>query len=405
MGKKFHVNDENRVLECDASVRECKFDHYDTWEQANEAVAASQGHSVIASASRTVPAEGDSVSQQHSELSNNPSYSFTGPYSCSAGGISGAGQFVDIDGRRFRRGDLEDPRNRFMLVNGRCGDLARAIITMDPSRKPAFVVYDMDQKTFDWNYKNGDSDDSRSAIMHVVIQGKRPGEYLDAYGCQTEESIKQFYPDAHILRSDVALDDYHTGVPTEDLREFAESALKMERDRQSYSYNDFPPENYFTSQNPVVLHQQEAHYIKNRHYFSVHVPESALSERLAAWRDYVGHDNADRMEQAKAQRDGSRKFHVTAFTYKDLRKLGRRGVERVYDVLSDTRLDLKLEGVGTINNPDSNKETWFVKAACPELNKVRSNLGLEDKDFHVTIGFTGGDVFNRHKGYDTLVIE
>ena len=241
--------------------------------------------------------------------------------------------------------------------------------------------------------------------MHVVIQGKRPGEYLDAYGCQTEESIKQFYPDAHILHSDVALDDYHTGVPVDDLREFAESALKMERDRQSYSYNDFPPENYFTSQNPVVLHQQEAHYIKNRHYFSVHVPESALSERLAAWRDYVGHDNADRMEQAKAQRDGSRKFHVTAFTYKDLRKLGRRGVERVYDVLSDTRLDLKLEGVGTINDPDSNKETWFVKAACPELNKVRSNLGLEDKDFHVTIGFTGGDVFNRHKGYDTLVIE
>jgi hypothetical protein len=401
MGKKFHVNDENRVLECDASVRECKFDHYDTWEQANEAVASSQGHSVIASASRTVPAEDNLVLEQQ----NTPSYSFTGPYSYSRGGISGAGQFVDIDGRRFRRGDLEDPRNRFMLVNGRCGDLARAIIAVDPSREPAFVVYDMDQKTFDYNYQHGDSDDSRSAIMHVVIQGERSGEYLDAYGCQTEESIKQFYPDAHILRSDVALDDYHTGVPTEDLREFAESALKMERDRQSYSYNDFTPENYFTSQNPVVLHQQEAHYIKNRHYFSVHVPESALSERLAAWRDYVGHDNADRMEQAKAQRDGSRKFHVTAFTYKDLRKLGRRGVERVYDVLSDTRLDLKLEGVGTINDPDSNKETWFVKAACPELNKVRSNLGLEDKDFHVTIGFTGGDVFNRHKGYDTLVIE
>ena len=99
MGKKFHVNDENRVLECDASVRECKFDHYDTWEQANEAVAASQGHSVIASASRTVPAEDNLVLEQQ----NTPSYSFTGPYSCSDGGISGAGQFVDIDGRRFRR--------------------------------------------------------------------------------------------------------------------------------------------------------------------------------------------------------------------------------------------------------------------------------------------------------------
>ena len=111
------------------------------------------------------------------------------------------------------------------------------------------------------------------------------------------------------------------------------------------------------------------------------------------------------MEQAKAQRDGAKKFHVTAFTYKDLRKLGRHGVGRVYDALSDTRLDLKLEGVGTINDSDSNKETWFVKAACPELNRVRNDLGLEDKDFHVTIGFTGGDVFNRYKGYDTLVIE
>ena len=405
MGKKFHVNDENRVLECDASIRECKFDHYDTWEQANEAVAASQGHSVIASASRTVPEEDGSVLNKHSESHAIPSYSFTGPYSCSSGGISNAGQFVDIDGRRFRRGDLEDPRNRFMLVNGRCGDLARAIITVDPSRKPAFVVYDMDQKTFDWNYRHGDSDDSRSAIMHVVVQGERPGEYLDAYGCQTEESIKQFYPDAHILRSDVALDDYHTGVPAKDLREFAESALRMERDYQSFSYNDFPPENYFTSQSSVVLHQQEAHYIKDRHYFSVHVPEYALSERLAAWRDYVGHDNADKMEQAKVQRDGTRKFHVTVFTYKDLRKLGKGGVRKVYEVLSDTRLDLKLEGVGTINDPDSNKETWFIKAACPELNSIRSNLGLEDKDFHVTIGFTGGDVFNRYKGYDTLVIE
>jgi hypothetical protein len=404
MGKKFHVNDENRVLECDASVRECKFDHYDTWEQANEAVAASQGHSVIASASRTVPTEDNSVPQQL-ESSNVPSYSFNGPYSYSNGGISGAGQFVAIDGRRFRRGDLEDPRNRFMLVNGRCGDLARAIIAVDPSREPAFVVYDIDQKTFDWNYQHGDSDASRSAIMHVVIQGERPGEYLDAYGCQSEESIKQFYPDAHILESDVALDDYHTGVPAEDLREFAESAIRMEKDHQSYSYTDFPTENYFTSQKPVVLHQQEAHYNKDRHYFSVHVPESALSERLAAWREYVGQDNADRMEQAKAQRDGAKKFHVTAFTYKDLRKLGRGGVGRVYEALSDARLDLKLEGIGTINDPDSNKETWFVKAACPELNRVRSNLRLEDKDFHVTIGFTGGDVFNRYKGYDTLVIE
>ena len=62
------------------------------------------------------------------------------------GGISGAGRFVDVPTSlwgtmRMRDGDLNDPRNRYALANGLCGDLAAAIIRKDPTRRPVFVTH------------------------------------------------------------------------------------------------------------------------------------------------------------------------------------------------------------------------------------------------------------------------
>ena len=66
-------------------------------------------------------------------------------------------------------------------------------------------------------------------------------------------------------------------------------------------------------------------------------------------------------------------------------------------------LALKLLGLGEVKKDD--KATYFVVAQSMESQFYRQQLGLQQKDFHVTLGFSPSDIYGVRKGVDTLIKE
>lgn len=105
--------------------------------------------------------------------------------------------------------------------------------------------------------------------------------------------------------------------------------------------------------------------------------------------------------QAKRdRREGSDyTHHATIISVMEFNKLlktmGSKFQERIEIIQSLDISDLEIKGVGKAEK--HNNEAYFVVLNSPTLNEIRSSLGLEFKDFHVTIGFDKKDVFGVRK--------
>lgn len=95
---------------------------------------------------------------------------------------------------------LDDPRTRFALANGFCGNLAEAILESDSTRDVYFVSYDIDNEA-----ELGQLSDTGTAAFlnyttHVVVSSSG-GFFLDSYGVDSRREIESFYDGALILGS------------------------------------------------------------------------------------------------------------------------------------------------------------------------------------------------------------
>lgn len=110
-------------------------------------------------------------------------------------------------------------------------------------------------------------------------------------------------------------------------------------------------------------------------------------------------------------------FHITLFSPPEMEKLRQRQSEKVAEVvkqLHQTEADLKsqgglqVQGVGYIDgskepgirNEDKNKKVAFVAVDIPGVQRLRSHLGLQTKDLHITLGYENGDIHERIVGED-----
>lgn len=134
-------------------------------------------------------------------------------------------------------------------------------------------------------------------------------------------------------------------------------------------------------------------------YYGSEIDESVISRHLDSWRNHVGHEEAKLMEEAKAVRDGENRYHMTVITPQEVKKVGKKLAESAF---KDISVGVRLGGIGTAS--DGDKEAWFVVAKCPEADRIREDLGLPAKDFHVTIGFKKSDVFSVFKDENTIVL-
>jgi len=148
-------------------------------------------------------------------------------------------------------------------------------------------------------------------------------------------------------------------------------------------------------------------YIKDsvgQNYLGIKFNEGQMDSYLKDLYDIVGsNEKFETLISNQARRDrreGSEYTHhitvISVMEYNQLMKNDPKDFqERINTIKSLDIEDLDFEGVGKAER-DGNI-AYFVVVESPILDEFRSSLGLEPKDFHVTLGFDKKDVFGVRK--------
>lgn len=130
-------------------------------------------------------------------------------------------------------------------------------------------------------------------------------------------------------------------------------------------------------------------------YVGGYVDKAELETYLLQMKQILTDDFIQYREN-QAARD-LRMFHMTLLSPKEYLHLKDKKIN------FGKLLALELIGLGEVKKDD--KATYFVVAQSMESQFYRQQLGLQQKDFHVTLGFSPNDIYGVRKGVDTLIKE
>lgn len=146
---------------------------------------------------------------------------------------------LDLGEAEVSNGDLTDPKTRFYLANGLCGDLAMAV---RDSRGGGDVYFAMDSSAsaseLEDHAKRGELG---ALVAHAFVASKHhEGKFVDSYGVKTKDEIEEFFGFDVVKVDPKLLDSYGSAESgkrgAHDLSEFAKSLEQMDKAGKSYSY-------------------------------------------------------------------------------------------------------------------------------------------------------------------------
>ncbi|KAL9647421.1 hypothetical protein ABK040_006784 [Willaertia magna] len=123
-------------------------------------------------------------------------------------------------------------------------------------------------------------------------------------------------------------------------------------------------------------------------------------------------------EKKREERDKTKNHHLTLMLKRDIKQvieklpsaypaLVKQGetptIQTIIDALAHEVFlsDFKVLGIG--KQTKSENETVFIVIEWPSANQFLENVGLERKDFHITIGFKSEDIHGVAKNQNTLI--
>lgn len=136
-------------------------------------------------------------------------------------------------------GDLTNEKTRYLLINGLCGDLAKAI--HEKTGGDVYFVCDTSQVRDSRDLATQFTRNPHYLIntaMHAMVESPRDkGVFLDAYGRKNTHDLQQFYgkQTKPIKGAPAMLDVFSTGVSGV-LSEFADSVITLDAQGKSYPY-------------------------------------------------------------------------------------------------------------------------------------------------------------------------
>jgi|ETNvirnome_6_100_1030635.scaffolds.fasta_scaffold08526_4 hypothetical protein len=150
--------------------------------------------------------------------------------------------------------------------------------------------------------------------------------------------------------------------------------------------------------------------VYNKGYFYVPVQKPSLQIPI---------ESADELEQNKFERDGH-EWHITVVGAREISQAikqikvqnpelsKKQAKERIKNIIinnfkENVKTSPTYKGVGVVEDEDN--AAYFVVVDWPEMQNVRHNIGLDDKDFHVTLGFKIKDIHGVSKDDSTLINE
>jgi len=127
-------------------------------------------------------------------------------------------------------------------------------------------------------------------------------------------------------------------------------------------------------------------------YIGGKVSSADLAPYLSQMKEILGDDFA-LYRQNQSARD-HHTFHMTLINPYEYQSLTK-------DVTLGASLSVSLRGLARVNVKD--KTTYFVVAQSSQATLFRQSLALNNKDFHVTLGFNPTDIYGVNKGIEALI--
>jgi len=87
-------------------------------------------------------------------------------------------------------------------------------------------------------------------------------------------------------------------------------------------------------------------------------------------------------------------FHMTLINPYEYQSLTNK-------VVFGSTLSISLRGLASVSTED--KKTFFVVVQSLQAKNYRQNLVLNNKDFHITLGFNPSDIYGVNKGIESLI--
>lgn len=146
---------------------------------------------------------------------------------------------LDFGEAEVSNGDLSDPKTRFYLANGLCGDLAMAV---RDARGEGDVYFAMDSSASEEELKEHAGRGELGALVaHAFVASKHhPGKFVDSYGVKTKDEIEEFFGFDVVKVDPKLLERYGSGESgsrgSHDLSEFAKTLERLDESGKSYSY-------------------------------------------------------------------------------------------------------------------------------------------------------------------------
>jgi hypothetical protein len=136
----------------------------------------------------------------------------------------------------------------------------------------------------------------------------------------------------------------------------------------------------------------------DKNYVGIEFNPESITTFLDQLKDILG-DKYEEYTKLQQQRDRG-KYHLTLLPTMEFDQISKsmgydkflNYLERIFKVEVD---DLKLIGLGKAEK--SGNESYFVVVDSEILDTIRENLGLPEKDFHITLGFKWKDVYDVRK--------
>lgn len=129
-------------------------------------------------------------------------------------------------------------------------------------------------------------------------------------------------------------------------------------------------------------------------YIGIGVPNNTVKPYLNQFNVIKGEKAFSEMRKNQATRDHN-SFHVTLINPFELKEIDQGSF--------NFEQSFAIEFIGLGSAIKDSAETFFVVVESEKVQQVRTDLGLDKKDLHVTLGFTPNDVFGVSKGKDSLL--
>ena len=139
-------------------------------------------------------------------------------------------------------------------------------------------------------------------------------------------------------------------------------------------------------------------------YIGIVVPYSKVTNFLDKMYELIPDDYSKYL--GNQQRRDHGQYHITILNVAECNMLSNKmgidkftqRIEHLTEVSVD---DIQYYGLGSASKNENTAFYIIVKSTT--LEEIRKSLGLQPKDFHVTIGFNWKDVHGVDKGTSTLV--